>query len=100
LNELVPWDLLANGGLAGLSVFIGFAVVRGWLVPARSVQQLLDIYRNRIDVEQTRGNEWREAALTAQRANHDLNDQVVELTQTVHNVHDLLEQIQSSGRSG
>lgn len=72
-------DLLANGGLGGIVALTILAIIRGWLVPARSVNQLLNLHRAQTEAAVDRGNEWKQAAEAEEAARLALERQVLGL---------------------
>lgn len=66
IAELPAW--LADAGAAafiGLSMAI--AIMRGWLVPGRTVDRLIEAERAAAAAERTRADEWRAVAEAAAR---------------------------------
>lgn len=52
---------LANGPAIGLLVMIFIAVIRGWLLPRGTHDEMLKLHAERLSEERTRGDQWRTA---------------------------------------
>jgi hypothetical protein len=72
-------DLLTAIGSGSLAASVVAMILRGWLMPARSVQQVIDLYKDQVATERARGDQWREAALASEQARQDLANQVERL---------------------
>lgn len=85
LLDQLPAGLLPNLGAGSLLALFVLAVLRGWLVPRKSVDQMLAVKEERIVQAEKRGDEWKAAyeAATA-RADQlaDQNDQLQEVGKT------------------
>jgi hypothetical protein len=65
LAQLPGWALDAGAAaFVGLSLFV--AILRGWLVPARTVGRIEAASERVITTERARADEWREVAQSAQ----------------------------------
>jgi hypothetical protein len=73
----IPATLTANAGAVGILAIAVLGVLRGWLVPGRSLDTMLTLHRERLEQETARGDEWRAAALK-ERERADARDQQTE----------------------
>lgn len=64
------WDVVAQGGSGALLGACVLAVIRGWLVPSRSADRLLQVQADQLAAARLVGDQWREAYL-AERARAD-----------------------------
>ncbi len=61
----IPTTLLTNAGAVGILAIAVLGILRGWLVPGRSLDKLLEQHDLRYQQEKERGDEWKEVALKA-----------------------------------
>ena len=54
-------------------------ILRGWIVPSRSVEKLQRVQDQRLAEEKARGDEWRAAAQAAGDRNDELTKQIASL---------------------
>lgn len=83
LTSLPGWALDAGAAL-GLGLMLVVAVARGWLVPGRTVNRLVEAERAAATVQRERADEWRGVAeanrLLAEQANAQLGAILPEMT--------------------
>lgn len=75
LNRL-PISLIGNGTAVALLVMIFLAVVRGWLVPKSTHDEMLRIHQAQLHAEQARGDQWRLAWETQTKRNEEQGAQL------------------------
>lgn len=73
----IPTALLTNAGAVGILAVAVLGILRGWLVPGRSLDQMLRIHEARLQQEKERGDEWK-AAAAAEAARADERDRQTE----------------------
>lgn len=77
LDNISPaW--LANGPAVGLLIVIFLAVIRGWLLPRRTHDEMLKLHAERLAEERARGDQWK-SAWEAERQRADEQEQQFKL---------------------
>lgn len=67
--EGIPPTLIVNAAGVVIGAVAMLGVLRGWLVPGRSLDKILAVHTERLKQEKERGDEWKEAArLATERA--------------------------------
>lgn len=94
--EGLPASLLANAGAVGVLAVAVLGVLRGWLVPGRSLDAMLDLHKERLAEEKARGDEWRDAARVASSRADELQKQAEKLLEVVNTTVALLETLRRS----
>lgn len=80
----IPWNLLGNLGVGSIVAIAVLGVLRGWLVPGKSLDAMLAVHRERLDSEKARGDEWREVAQTAVARADERDKQTEKLLEVVN----------------
>jgi hypothetical protein len=81
--EGLPSSLLANAGAVGILAVAVLGILRGWLVPGRSLDQMLALHKERLDQEKARGDEWRAVAETASARADERDRQTEKLLEVI-----------------
>jgi hypothetical protein len=92
----IPADVLANLGSGGIVVLTVISILRGWLVPARSMNQILSVHEERLLQERSRGDEWKSAAQAAAERNDELASQLFALQEVGRTTNALIEGLRSA----
>lgn len=79
----LPSSLLANAGAVGILAVAVLGILRGWLVPGRSLDQMLNLHKERLEQEKARGDEWRGVAETATRRADERDKQTERLLEVI-----------------
>lgn len=79
LLSAVPAGLLETMGAGGIVIVTILGILRGWLVPARSVEKLLIVQNERLLQAEKRGDEWKAAYEASGERNAELMKQVAAL---------------------
>jgi hypothetical protein len=83
------------GPIAGLVLLIGIMIVRGWLTPKVTVNQLVERMQQVVEVHQMRADEWRATAEANQRRADQADQMSTQLLQTLETHGALLRSIQA-----
>lgn len=81
--EGLPASLLANAGAVGVLAVAVLGILRGWLVPGRSLDQMLDLHQKRLEEEKARGDEWRQVANLAIKRADERDKQTERLLEVI-----------------
>jgi hypothetical protein len=98
----IPTTLVANAGAVGILAIAVLGILRGWLVPGRSLDRLLDVHKERLAQEKERGDEWKAAALAATARADERDKQTEQLLKVTNATVATLEALRKSaeGKTG
>lgn len=91
LLDAIPSSLLANAGAVGILAVAVLGVLRGWLVPGKSLDAMLAVHKERLDGEKARGDEWKGVAQTAIARADERDKQTEKLLEVVNTTIALME---------
>jgi hypothetical protein len=89
--EGLPANLLSNLGAVSILGVAVLGVLRGWLVPGKSLDAMLAVHRERLDQERARGDEWKATAHTAIARADERDKQTEKLFEVVNVTLSLME---------
>lgn len=87
----VPATLFTNAGAVGILAIAVLGVLRGWLVPGKSLDAMLGVHRERLEQERARGDEWKVTAQTAIARADERDKQTEKLLEVVNTTIALME---------
>lgn len=94
--EGLPAEWLAQGSAVTILGITVLGVLRGWLVPGRSLEQMLTLHAERLAEAHTRGDEWRQIAETAIAAGAEKDRQIEQLLEVGRTTNALLEGLRAA----
>lgn len=80
----LPSALLTNAGAVGILAVAVLGVLRGWLVPGKSLDAMLQVHKERLEQERARGDEWKGVAQTAIARADERDKQTEKLLEVVN----------------
>ncbi len=87
----IPGDVIVQGGAAGVLLLTVLLLFSGWLVPARWLDKMLELHKERLGDEKARGDEWRATAKSEEERNRLLTEQMNELLEVGRTTNALIE---------
>lgn len=90
----LPSTLLTNAGAVGVLGVAVLGILRGWLVPGRSLDQMLALHKERLEQEKARGDEWRAVAETAGKRADERDKQTEKLLEMLASTSGVLTAVQ------
>ncbi|WIM97711.1 hypothetical protein ACTOB_001259 [Actinoplanes oblitus] len=94
--DQLPAGILPNLGAGSLLALVILGILRGWLVPKKSVDQLLTVQDQRLAEATARGDEWKAAATAAAERNAELVDQLDQLQEVGKTAAAILDSLRSA----
>jgi hypothetical protein len=95
----VPASLLANAGAVGILAIAVLGVLRGWLVPGKSLDKLLTLHAERLAQEKERGDEWKEVARLATQRADERDKQTERLLDVINSTVTVLEALRRAAEA-
>lgn len=96
----LPIALLTNAGAVGILAVAVLGVLRGWLVPGKSLDAMLSIHKERLTEEKARGDEWRATAQVAIQRADERDKQTEKLLEVVNTTIELMQSLRRAVEDG
>lgn len=98
--EGIPSELLVQGGAVAILAVTVLGIIRGWLVPASSLEKMLTLHAERLQEAHERADEWKGVAKVAITAAAEKDHQLSQLLEVGRTQVALLEGMRKSAAAG
>lgn len=92
-------SVIANLGAVGILAIAVLGILRGWLVPGRSLDAMLAIHEQRLAEATKRGDEWRGIAITNGDRADERDKQTERLLEVVNTTVALMETLRRAAEA-
>lgn len=92
-------SMIANMGAVGILAITVLGILRGWLVPGRSLDAMLALHEKRLAEVNARGDEWKTVAMKASERADERDKQAERLLEVVNTTIALMETLRRAAEA-